>query len=394
LLAEKSSSQESMIQEASSTRVDAAVELLSRIRSEGRFASDVFKEAFVDLADEERAAISRLVLTVLRCERLIDHAFGTTGDRERLAALPLGGVTLELTDPVERISVLGSLPTWLALRMQAFAGAEDLARALSSEPPQTIRSRIDRDALRARLSEEGVPTEPTKLSPYGLTIVRPINPFRLASFHEGLFELQDEGSQLIAELVAPPPKSAVIDFCAGAGGKTLHLSALLGNKGRVFAHDVSARKLDELRKRARRAGCTNVEATLDLAGVRPAARVLVDAPCSGLGVLRRNPELRLRLTEESVARFPEEQLAILERAAPWVLPNGRLIYSTCTFLPEENDGVVQAFLQKHDDFELMPAKEILGSARAASIGDGRVLRLFPEAHGTDAFFAAVLRRSS
>jgi 16S rRNA (cytosine967-C5)-methyltransferase len=226
-----------------------------------------------------------------------------------------------------------------------------------------------------------------------LTIVSPTNPFRTEAFREGLFEMQDEGSQLIAELVAPPPRSAVLDFCAGAGGKTLALAALLSGKGRVIAHDVSAPKLEELMRRARRAGCSNVETRRELDRVAPVARVLVDAPCSGLGVLRRNPELRLRLDPEALAKFPAEQLAILERAASWVAEGGRLIYATCTFAAEENERVVQAFLQRHPELEQVPVKEILGRARAESIGDGKVLRLFPQAQGTDAFYAAVLRRT-
>jgi 16S rRNA (cytosine967-C5)-methyltransferase len=388
-------------------RLRAAVQILTRIRREGRFASDVFRESFArdGRSLEERGAIVELVLGVLRSERLLDRALtakGVTPDdaaRTEMGSPPPESIAeVEASpDPIQKIELLGSLPRWLALLMHDQLGdaAIELARSLAAPPPQTLRAnrlKIDREQLRARLLEEGIDTEPTKLSQDGLTILAPTNPFRTTAFRDGLFEMQDEGSQLIAELVAPPPRSAVLDFCAGAGGKTLALAALLSGKGRVIAHDVSAPKLEELERRARRAGCSNVETRRELDGITPVARVLVDAPCSGLGVLRRNPELRLRLDPSALEQLPAEQSAILEQAASWVAEGGRLIYATCTFTPEENDQVVQAFLQTHVEFEPVLAKEILGRARAESIGDGKALRLYPHLHGTDAFYAAVLRR--
>jgi 16S rRNA (cytosine967-C5)-methyltransferase len=229
------------------------------------------------------------------------------------------------------------------------------------------------------------------------------NVFALRAFREGLFEVQDEASQLVAELCAPPPRAVVVDACAGAGGKTLALGAALGGRGRVLAFDVDARKLAELRRRAARAGLSNVHPMVVGAdgpsaevraavGERGAARVLVDAPCSGLGVLRRNPEARWRLDAAAVASFPARQRALLAAYAPLVAEGGRLIYATCTFTRPENEDVVQAFLQDHPEFQLVPVKEIWGAARAATIGDGQVLRTWPHRQGTDGFFAAVMRR--
>lgn len=215
-------------------------------------------------------------------------------------------------------------------------------------------------------------------------------------------EVQDEGSQLIAELVAPPPGGVVVDACAGAGGKTLALASLMANKGRILALDIDEHRLRELQRRARRAGLTNVQAravAAQQAGPdllpRGAARVLVDAPCSGLGVLRRNPEARWRLSPQDIADLSRRQGEILRACAGLVAPHGRLIYATCTILRKENDEVVEAFLRDHPEFHPVPAKEILGAARAAAIGDGQDLRLLPRAEGgPDGFFAAVMRRTA
>jgi 16S rRNA (cytosine967-C5)-methyltransferase len=210
----------------------------------------------------------------------------------------------------------------------------------------------------------------------------------------------------VAELVAPPPRGRAIDYCAGAGGKTLALAALLGGRGRVVACDVDARKLVELRRRARRAGASNVqtiELPGDLAAAAPPAlaaieggsdRVLVDAPCSGIGALRRNPEARWRLVPADLERMPALQLAIARRALDLVEPGGRLIYATCTLLAAENQSVVERLVSERAGLEIVPIKDVWGSARAAPISDtsGRFLELLPHQHGTDGFFAAVLRR--
>ena len=233
------------------------------------------------------------------------------------------------------------------------------------------RSRISREALVARLAEEHVVARPTPLAPEGLVLETRVNAFGLSAFRDGLFEVMDEGSQLVAELVAPPPGGRVVDACAGAGGKTLALGAALAGKGRMLALDTDGKKLEELRRRARRAGLTNVEAKAvseDVGSVARAVkgsfdRVLVDAPCSGLGTLRRNPEARWRLTRATVESFPARQLALLVTYAPLVAVGGRLIYATCTVDRDGERRVVERFLAERDDFVAVPVKEIWGRER-------------------------------
>jgi 16S rRNA (cytosine967-C5)-methyltransferase len=226
--------------------------------------------------------------------------------------------------------------------------------------------------------------------------------FGTRAFREGMFEQQDEGSQLVAELVAPSPGAVVVDACAGEGGKTLALAARMGGKGRIFACDVSEAKLETLRRRAKRIGVTNVQTIVlpregalpgPLAGLR-ADRVLIDAPCSGVGTLRRNPELRQRLDRNAPSRLAAEQRAIAARFLPLVAPGGRLIYATCTVLREEDEATVDAIRALDPSLTPMRVLEIWGAPRGQPLADasGTHLRLFPHVHGTDGFFASVLRR--
>jgi len=272
--------------------------------------------------------------------------------------------------------------------------------------PLTARTNLlktTRDQLRERLAQEGVETEPTPLSPLGLFLRTRINAFSLESFREGLFELQDEGSQLLGMLVDAPP-TRVVDACAGAGGKTLQLAAQMKNRGELFALDIDARRLGELKLRARRAGAHNVRirpipptgpevsATLaDLVG--KADRVLVDAPCSGSGTFRRKPDARYRLTEAQLANHVERQKALLEQFAPLVKPGARLIYGTCSMLREENEDVVAAFLARHPEFSVLPPADRLGQELGAKVDSGGFLRVTPGQHGTDGFFGATLVRA-
>jgi 16S rRNA (cytosine967-C5)-methyltransferase len=305
---------------------------------------------------------------------------------------------------LEREAVRLSYPTWMMERMVADLGQADavgLAAAMNDRAPLTVRSngvKASREELVARLAEEGVVARPTELSPTGLLFETRVNAFGLSAFRDGLFEVMDEGSQLVAEAVAPPPRGRVVDACAGAGGKTLALAALLDGQGRLLALDSNGKKLEELRRRARRAGLSNVTAR-EVQGAqmpveaKPGAwdRVLVDAPCSGLGTLRRNPEARWRLTPKAIDGFPAQQLSLMVTYAPLVAPGGRLVYATCTVLRQENESVVERFLAERPDFVLMPIKEIWGKERALRLGDGTYLKVYPHSHGTDGFFAAVLR---
>jgi len=324
-----------------------------------------------------------------------------------LASTAAEGAGLGTAAGIEREALRLSHPTWLMQRLSDQLGADEaahLAGSMNQRAPLTIRAntaRTTREALAARLADEGVQARATVLAPAGLVLETRVNAFGLSAFRDGLFEVMDEGSQLVAEVVAPPPAGKVVDACAGAGGKTLALGAVMGGKGRLLALDVDGRKLEELRRRARRAGLTNVTARQvgGDGGALPAEarpggwdRVLVDAPCSGLGTLRRNPEARWRLTPDVVDAFPARQVALLITYAPLCAVGGRLIYATCTPLADENDRVVDRFCAERDDFVRVPLKEIWGRELAAKVGDDHVLRIFPHTHDTDAFYAAVLRR--
>jgi 16S rRNA (cytosine967-C5)-methyltransferase len=302
----------------------------------------------------------------------------------------------------------GPLPEWLMARLRTDFGdeAEALARGLSEAPSTDVRAnpaRADRDALISELGREGIAATILPRTRFGARILPGARDlYATRAFREGMFEVQDEGSQLVAELVAPNPGAVIVDACAGEGGKTLAMAALLGGRGRIIACDVVDAKLEVLRTRAKRAGLTNVRTiAIDREGPLPpelakvrADRVLVDAPCTGIGTLRRNPELRYRLDETAPARLAAEQRAIALRFAPLVEKGGRLIYATCTVLREEDEGTVEAIVAA-TDLRPMRAAEIWGTARAAPITDATAtyLRLFPHVHGTDGFFAAVLRRA-
>lgn len=313
---------------------------------------------------------------------------------------------MEGLSPAARVGVFGSFPDWLGARLIEDFGEEEatrLARALAEAPPTDLRSNRSRDELLAALAREGIGATPLPRTTFGVRLAdEPRDLFGSRAFQEGLFEQQDEGSQLVAELVAPSPGAVVVDACAGEGGKTLALATMMGGKGRIFACDVSEKKLETLRRRARRAGVTNITTVVlpregalpaPLAGVE-ADRVLIDAPCSGVGTLRRNPEAKQRLDRSAPTRLAAEQRAIAARFLPLVRSGGRLIYATCTVLREEDEGTVDAIRALDEGLTPMRVVEVWGAERARGLTDdsGTVLRLFPHRHGTDGFFAAVLRR--
>lgn len=310
---------------------------------------------------------------------------------------------------VERVALLGSLPDWLAERLieEYGDGAEALAESLSEPAPRSLRVnalRTDVQGATERLAAEGARVEPGRLARRALRLQGAFNPFTTRAFHEGLFELQDEGSQLVCELVAPPPRGLVVDACAGAGGKSLALSALLAGRGRVLALDVDERKLFELRRRAKRAGAANVQAlAIPETGPLPAAvqavagkadRLLVDAPCSGTGVLRRNPEARARLTPRAVERLAVAQREILERMLPLLAPGGRLLFATCSLLRAEGEALLDAVEADHAELSPVNLAEIHDRAyveRFARSAPHR-LRLLPHLHDSDGFFVGCLRK--
>jgi 16S rRNA (cytosine967-C5)-methyltransferase len=348
---------------------------------------------------------------VLEAELGLDEAVRLVPAVDWTAAAAVDQRIAQIADPVKRIALAASLPDFLAAQLHADHGdrAEAIAHALNQRAPMTVRANrllVEPDALIAELAAAGLSARPGDHAGAAIHVETRTNLFGLEAFKGGRFEAQDEGSQLIAELVAPPPRGLVVDFCAGAGGKTLALAAALENRGRVLACDVDPRKLAELKRRARRATVTTAQA-IELGGepkaplpaplVRvegKADRVLVDAPCTGVGSLRRNPELRFRLSPADLTRLPVQQLEICERALALLAPGGRLIYATCTVLHAENRAVVAALLARHPTLEEVPAKEVWGAERARALGDadGRYLEVTPDRHGTDGFFAAIVRR--
>jgi 16S rRNA (cytosine967-C5)-methyltransferase len=218
-----------------------------------------------------------------------------------------------------------------------------------------------------------------------------------AAFQSGLIEIQDEGSQLVALLTDARPGMRVVDWCAGAGGKTLALAAAMGNRGQIVACDVSASRLEAAVRRLRRAGVNNVERHLVIAGDKWTKRrsgafdrVLVDAPCTGTGTWRRNPDARHRLSERDLLELMRKQSSILDAVRSLVRPGGRLIYATCSLLYEENEGQVSAFLLQNPEFRLLPLARVWPPGGAAP--EGEMLSLTPARHGTDGFFAAVMER--
>lgn len=297
------------------------------------------------------------------------------------------------------------LPDWLVERLLAThdeASLLALAHSLNRPAPLDLRVNVlkaDRDAVLACLREDGIGAEAGALSPQAIRLAGKPALQKHPLFLDGSFEVQDAGSQLLGLLVQPKRGELVVDFCAGAGGKTLQLGAMMRSTGRLYAFDVSDKRLAKLKPRMARAGLSNVHPVLiahendakvkRLAG--KADRVLVDAPCSGLGTLRRNPDLKWRQSAAAVDEMVAKQGAILAAAARLVRPGGRLVYATCSLLAEENDGVVDAFLAAHPEFRPLSAQAVL-EKQGVQLQTGERLRLSPATHDTDGFFAAVLER--
>jgi 16S rRNA (cytosine967-C5)-methyltransferase len=303
--------------------------------------------------------------------------------------------------PVEAAGVRWSFPDWIAARWIARYGMEEAERlmaALDERPPVTIRAntlRISREDLAARLrDEELAETDPTPLAPEGLTVRRGAVG-RWAAFAAGWCAIQDEASMLIARLLDPSPGELIADTCAAPGTKATHLAQLMGNRGRIVAMDPNAARLRLLTQAAARLGVDIIEA--HAGGVAAVAgrwkgrcdRVLVDAPCSNLGVLRRNPDVKWNRDESDLGRLAEKQRGILAAAATLARPGGRLVYATCSLEPEENDQIVRAFLDGHPDWKVDPPLAF----PVAPDPDG-FIRCLPHVHGTDGFTAVRLARAT
>ncbi|TCJ12298.1 RsmB/NOP family class I SAM-dependent RNA methyltransferase [Parasulfuritortus cantonensis] len=294
------------------------------------------------------------------------------------------------------------LPDWLHERLAATYGEhlETLMAAMNRPAALDLRvARMSREAVLENLAADGIEGTPTPYSPWGVRLKGKPSLSKEPMYQDGVIEVQDEGSQLLALLTGAKRGEMVCDFCAGAGGKTLALGAMMKSTGRLYAFDVAEKRLANLKPRLARSQLSNVHPQLladenDTKVKRLAGkfdRVLVDAPCSGLGTLRRNPDLKWRQSPESVAELTAKQAAILASAARLAKPGGRLVYATCSLLPEENEAVVEAFLASHPEFDLKPAGSVLAE-QGVALAMADYLRLDPSAHGTDGFFAAVLEK--
>jgi 16S rRNA (cytosine967-C5)-methyltransferase len=412
---------------------DAAARLLADILASPGAADtrmDRFFRAQPRLGPQDRGVIAEAVYGSLRHHRLLCALAQTAEPRHVISAWlaafegynarqlqTLGVAHAEALVAAARadrdthpFAVSASLPDWLAARLAAQLPASELsaaAAALLAPAPLDVRAntlKTDRATLQQAFASAGHELDPTPLSPWGLRRASRAGLFRTPEFAAGHFEVQDEGSQLIAPLLEPRRGERIVDYCAGAGGKTLHLSALLANSGMLYAFDTSQKRLDRLRERATRAGCDNIRIQTLEAGADSRLkrlygkidRVLVDAPCSGTGTVRRSPDIKWRLAYDRVAHLAGQARAILAQASRLVRPGGRLLYVTCSLLREENEDVIADFLAEHGDYTPIDAHGILtrrGISLPAEAADaGPALRLWPHRHGTDGFFAQVLQR--
>jgi len=356
-------------------------------------------EALAESTEPRKLAIAAIVRELGRSLRDLEPAL-TAADEIWLRAFKS-----RLHDALPP-AVANDLPDWLWDRVGAAYGDAErvaLSRAWLAPAPFDLRVnplKTTRDQALAALADDGFAAAPTPYSPLGIRIAGRVSLTQHPWLADGRLEVQDEGSQLVGYVVAPKRADMVVDFCAGAGGKTLLLGALMRSQGRLYAFDVANKRLANLSPRLKRSGLSNVHPQL-LANERDTRvkrlagkidRVLVDAPCTGFGTLRRNPDLKWRQPESALAELTAKQAAILAAAATLVKPGGRLVYATCSVLPEENEAIVAQFLGDHPTF--VPGDAAADLARAnIALDTGPMLKLLPHRHGCDGFFAAVLERS-
>jgi len=429
-----------------SARLAAVLEILEQIEATLRPADALVSGYFRArryIGSKDRAAISTMFYDVLRSQarlswwveknkapqtprfrfltylRLVDkmtpneidglfdgHQFSPSPliDDEKKYLASLKGHTF--THPSMSQAVLGECPDWAAPGLEARFGKNLPAEleALLEPAPLDLRInplKITRQAAFKQLQKIGLKVTITPLSPFGLRVMERPSLSTIALLKEGAIEIQDEGSQLVAFALAPKPGERIVDFCAGAGGKTLAISALMNNKGHIVACDVLEKRLKRSGERFRRASLSNIE-------IKPLSserdpwvkhhkekfdRVLVDAPCSGTGTWRRNPDSRWRHLGPGLETLVPLQASILDSACRLVRPLGRLVYATCSLLPEENERQIERFLDNHPDFTLVPIKEAAEELAALPVS-GPYLALSPAKHNTDGFFAAVMQRQA
>lgn len=416
-----------------STQLDHTAAVLSSMLTFQQPADAVLSAYFRDhkkLGRQDRHEIAETAFAALRHYQKISAVLRRPHAQAKpaaLAALVLGrGANIsqlsDLTNEEEReflsrlksrktefsdgLNTAAELPEWLVKHLQAHYSDEAIlafGRSISRPAPLDLRVNIaqaKRDKVLESLQNEGLAAKATPFSPWGIRLQDKAALNKHPLFLDGTLEVQDEGSQLLALLTGAKRGEMVVDFCAGAGGKTLAIGAMMANKGRIYAFDIAEKRLANLKPRMVRAGLTNIHPERISSEHDPrigrlngkADRVLVDAPCSGLGTLRRNPDLKYRQSPETVSNLLEQQHSILNAAAALVKEQGRLVYATCSILPEENELQVERFLSEHPEFELLDCAELLRAAKVNGLNTGKYLRMDTAEHHTDGFFAAVMQR--
>ncbi len=392
--------------------VMAVIHALDQIYNEGLYADKVVQKALKSdkrWGSRDRKFVAETIYDMVRWKRLYDEIAGTKGHYSKenlwknfavwavLKGYPLPDWKQFAGTPARRIKgrfdecqkirkIRESIPDWMDE-----VGSRELGESwdrelkeLNQQAKVVLRVnkiKITRSELKKRLAEESIETEYLKGYPDALVLTERKNVFLTRAFKEGLFEVQDASSQLVAPYLEVEPGQKVIDTCAGAGGKSLHLASLMENKGQIIAMDIYGHKLTELKKRARRDGIHNIENRV-IEGTKTikklkgkADRVLIDAPCSGLGVLKRNPDSKWKLQADFLDRIRKTQASILDQYSALVKPGGKLVYATCSILPSENEEQIRAFLNQHPEFEFVKENKVS-----------------PAESGFDGFYMALLER--
>jgi 16S rRNA (cytosine967-C5)-methyltransferase len=426
-------------------RVAAAIEVLEKTQSSNSPADEVISAYFRSrryIGSKDRRDISNRVYAIQRAYARLSWWTGTAEPRANVIAhlaladqLPVadteklftgegyGSPSLSaqetallqklagktLTDPAMADTDQLEVPAWLMQHLSAQFGENIEAELGALNTPANLDLRVNLlrgDCARALelLAQEGISAEPTLLSPMGLRIKTRVNLHTTTAFKGGFVEPQDEASQIAALLCAARAEQLTIDFCAGAGGKTLALAASMKDGGPLIACDTEPNRLRRIKPRLKRAGVSNVtvkctEGNEGRAWLERykglAARVLVDAPCTGSGAWRRNPAAKWSLTPERLDQHLAAQKDLLAAAAPLVAPGGRLIYATCSVLPPENEAQIFAFLEAHSDFKPLPVNQVWAEVIGGPCPGGEpYLRLSPASHETDGFFVAILERGA
>jgi len=411
-------------------QLDAIVHALTIVLPARAPADTQLRQFFRDnknLGGRDRALIADTVYAALRRRRLLEKVTPKATPREialatlvKLQGVGLGQIESSLRDGEKEwlmalkaqnldeqpLEVRVDLPDWVIERLRTVMKDEEilaLGRSLQQPAPLDLRVntlKAPREGVLDRLDHDEIAAQPTKFSPFGVRLREKPALNQHPMFLDGAVEVQDEGSQLLGMLMEPRRGEMVVDFCAGAGGKTLQMGAAMGSSGRLYAFDVSDKRLANLGPRLKRSGLSNVfpqrianENDAKVKRLRGKIdRVLVDAPCTGLGTLRRNPDLKFRQTVEGIAELNAKQRSILAAAAGLVKPGGRLVYGTCSLLVEENESIVNEFLAAHPDFQLLKASDVLERQGVKVPDMGEFLQLRPHVHDTDGFFAAVMER--